>query len=77
MTPLQIEILLHYYKGAGDYRGGAFSFPAVREAIDKFSLIDGLLETVEKGPLKIITGYRITKRGEAFIERLCAVPLPS
>jgi len=36
MTPLQLQILIHYAYSAEDYRQGDFSATAVREAIDLF-----------------------------------------
>lgn len=36
MTPLQIEIVLHYYVRPTDYRDGDFTAPAVSQALDHF-----------------------------------------
>jgi hypothetical protein len=72
MTPLAIEILMHYHTRPGDYRDGDFSAPAVRELIDRFNGHDALLEA----STDIRTSYRLSKRGEVCIEALQAIPLP-
>lgn len=71
MTPLQIEILLHYYTRTGEYRDGDFSAPAVREAIVNFVTQLRLLGLVVSpgGP-----GLELTDRGLAYVERLLSVP---
>ena len=72
MTPLQIDILLHYYARANDYLDGDFSAPAVRQAIDDFKS-ENMLEraTGESGAT-----YQITERARVYIEVLLSVPLP-
>lgn len=74
MTPLEIQILLHYYACADDFRGGDFSAPAVGEAIAWFTqsdLLEPTHETQDKGP-----EFCITERGRVYVEALRAVPLP-
>lgn len=77
MTPLEIEIVLHYHTRANDYRDGDFSFPAVRETLDCFredlNLIENWPED-DKSPTN--QTYRITERGRIYAEALKAVPLP-
>ena len=80
MTPLQIEILLHYHSRADDYRNGNHSAPAVREALDWF-LKEEIIrhegftpERFQDGTLK--ARYALTSRGAAFVEYLTFVPLP-
>lgn len=70
MTPLQIEILLHYHCCPGDYRDGDFAAPAVREAIDGFRDA-GLLKDSGQGRI-----YEPTDGVRAYVDALCAVPLP-
>lgn len=70
MTPLQIEILLHYHCSPDDYRGGDFSAQAVKESIVKL-VNDRLLERIEADRT-----WELTERGRAMVEFLCAVPLP-
>lgn len=73
MTPLQIEILLHYYAISEDYREGDFSAPAVRDAIDEFRHELNLLELdASDGERE----YKLTRRGEFYIESLLKIPLP-
>ena len=76
MTPLEIDILLHYYTTPVDYRDGDFSAPAVRKAVDEF-VADGLLRPTKQksggiGPLS----YETTERAQVFLQALCALPLP-
>ncbi len=73
MTPLQIEMLLHYYSRADDYRDGDFSAPAVQEALEGFKR-DELLAADQAGPPR--TCYVITERGRVYVEALRAVPMP-
>lgn len=83
MTPLEIEILLHYHCRATDYRDGDFSAPAVKETIERFRA-DGLIAELIFQPIpKTGRGhapaprYALTERGQAMVDALCAVPLPS
>lgn len=70
MTPLQIEIMLHYHCCASDYRDGDFSAPAVRDAIDDFRA-RGLLK--ESGNKRV---YEPTEGVRLYVDALCAVPAP-
>lgn len=78
MTPLQIEILFWYRCRSVDYREGDFSAPAVRAAIDEFRDRSGLLEPWPEGekPRDWFTTYRLTARANAFLDHVCALPLP-
>ena len=78
MSPLQIKILLHYHYSPYDYRNGDFSAPAVREAIDAFRDVSGLLRW-RSGEEKLMepgATYALTERGQAYVEQICRVPLP-
>ena len=70
MTPLQINILLHYYACANDFRDGDFDAPAVREELQRF-YSEGLLAT---GTYPVM--HAITDRGRVYAEALQEVPLP-
>lgn len=74
MTPLKIEMLLHYYCRPDDYRGGDFTAPAVNEALDDF-LRDELIEHSEHQAANP-AHYVITERGRVYVEALSAVQLP-
>ena len=77
MTPLEIEILLHYYTRSNDYRDGDFSFPAVRETLDCFREDLNLIEYwPEDDNTRPDQTYRLTERGRIYAEALKAVPLP-
>lgn len=75
MTPLIIEILLHYFYSPTEYRNGDLSAPAVRDGIvwlrDEAMLIRTRAERNEYG-----STYEVTDRGRAHIENLKALPLP-
>lgn len=81
MTPLCIEILLHYNSRAADYRNGDHSAPAVKEALDAFLREDVIRhhgftpEYFGDGQLK--ARYELTSRGKAFVEYLQMIPLPT
>lgn len=75
MRPIDIEVLLHYYTRADDFRQGDFTAPAVRELIDSFREKYGLLEHTPEG-VGGRSAYRLTERGKFYIEALLAVPLP-
>lgn len=75
MTPLKIEMMLHYYTSATDYRDGDFSAPAVREAINWFRDEAGMLAANDPKAGKD-TAYSITEKGKFYVEYICSVPLP-
>ena len=72
MSPLQIEILLHYHTRMGDYRDGDFSAPAVRDALDNFRGRDEMLRACESGSRT----YRLTHRGLVYVNALMRLPMP-
>ena len=72
MTPLEIEIVLHYYCRPYDYRDGDFSAPAVREAIDRM-VSDEMLEA----DAPAFRAYQLAARGRAYVDALMALPLPA
>ena len=71
MTPLLIEMILHYHTTPGDYRDGDFSAPAVRAAID---WMRDEVQLIEHKPGK--PGYVATDRLHAYVEKLCTIDLP-
>lgn len=74
MTPLQIEILLHYWSRIDDVPN--LDAPAVREAIDQF-LVHGILEDVPEEPGRPYRKYRCNRAAmRVYVEALGAVPLP-
>ncbi len=80
MTPLEIEILMHYHCMGGDYRDGDHSAPAVKDAISRF-LDENLLTHEGFHPEYFPDGrqkarYAATDRTRAYLEALQAVPLP-
>ena len=74
ITPLCLEILLHYFWSSEDYQQGDFSALAVREAIDHFRDRTKMLEAVPD-ELRHRT-YRLTARGHAYIEHILSIPFP-
>jgi hypothetical protein len=74
MTPLQITMMLHYYAIAEPYalrQPEHADSPAVRE--QRIVLIGDDLLTREHDDVR---GYRVTERGQAYIDALMAMPLP-
>lgn len=71
MSPLMIDMLLHYYTTPTEYRDGDLSAPAVREAIEWFK---------DNGMLEVVMGksatYGVTPKAVAWIEHVCSLPLP-
>lgn len=77
MSPLQIEILLWYRARMVDYREGDFSAPAVRAAIDDFRDRSELLaKNPHAGEGGDFRTYRLTDRGDAFVDAILSLPLP-
>lgn len=80
MTPLEIEILLHYYARVADYRNGDHSAPAVKEALTKFLEAElirhegGNPEYFPNGSLK--ARYALMPRGMAYVGALLRVQMP-
>jgi hypothetical protein len=73
MTPLALEIIIHYFYSPEDYRQGDASAPAVKNTI-LFLFKYGLLEASENSPIR---KYKITGMGKFYVqEGLCKVPLP-
>jgi hypothetical protein len=75
ITPLAIEILLHYNACPGDYRDGDFSAPAVEELMTWF-VSEGLLIPLSPRGSRYGGSYQIAPRGRALVEGWCSVPLP-
>ena len=74
MTPLLIEIMLHYHCRADDYRDGDFRAPAVREGIDWLRDDAKMIEHQSGDRTNM---YRLTERGKAYVEYLQMIPLPT
>lgn len=73
MTPLDIDILLHYHCSASDYRDGDLTAPAVRDSI-AWALHEGLLECRTDSA---DATYRTTSRGDALVLAMCRMALPT
>ncbi|MFA7291889.1 MAG: hypothetical protein WC023_06530 [Rhodocyclaceae bacterium] len=69
MSPSDIEVLLHCYYSPEPHE--RLEAPAVRDAIDRF-LAAGLIAPNADAERT----WRVTKRGEAHVRQLCALPLP-
>lgn len=78
MTPLELDILLHYYSHANDWRDGDFTAPVCDETFNKF-MLQGLLTRNIGDPnsgAEPNPQYRPTDRLNAFVHLLCKTPLP-
>jgi hypothetical protein len=74
MSVLQIMMMLHYYAYVGPYSADNANWGAVRDQRRQLLEWD-MLNTVNEGQDKPLR-YRVTARGEAYIEFLKALPLP-
>lgn len=73
MTPLQIKMILHYYTIHAPYAEDDplhANSPAVMQQRNCLAS-DNLIEACNSP-----SGYRTTERGEAYVNALCAMPLP-
>lgn len=73
MTPLEIEIAIHYATKSGDYRDGDFSAKSVTSAIHWFAN-EGMIELCRVGPE--CQKYQATDKLKFFVDHLCTIPLP-
>lgn len=69
MSPYEIELALHYYYSATDYEGRGE--PIKDQTLQAF-VNDGLLSD----SVTLTPRYRPTGRLLAYVEALCAVPMP-
>ena len=76
MTPLHLEIILHYHSRVNDWRDGDFSAPVA---------ITYLMDLVDMGLLFVNPDYEVlenvvrflpTERLHVFVKHLCKLPLP-
>ena len=73
MTPLQIKMMLHHYCSPEPYACREpvhASSPAVteqRHALCEYELLEAAVSE---------SGFRVTPRGNAYVEALCSMPIP-
>lgn len=74
MTPLQLTMMLHYYAIAEPYSANDWQHANSRAVNEQRQILinDDLIEADETSG----SGFRATDRGIAFVEALCATPLP-
>lgn len=72
MSPLELQILLHYLGSAEDFHN--LHCTAQRKAISDF-LADDMLETCRDRERSDAT-YKLTPRGEFFVDFLCKLEIP-
>lgn len=87
MSPLNITILLHVYAIVADYRDCQLNddharSEAVRYTFEQFAR-DGLIEKIHSDDDWNSTGaslrsaqHKITAKGEAMVDAICAVQIP-
>lgn len=75
MTPFEIEILIHYYVSPTPHRVELENSPIWPETRAWF-LAQGLLAARTESSRYGAT-YECTKRGEAWINYICQLPLPT
>lgn len=71
LTPLQINLLLHYYAIAAPFDPQRDDAPAVRTQLTELLML-GLIDPDAGSP----SLYRVTDKGRAHVEALCSLPLP-
>ena len=78
MSPLEIQILLHYYCCLDEFPRlrGPIPPPAVKDAIAQFEAA-GLLEPVPAGSDPDAASFRTTPAGSAYVHALCNLPQPT
>lgn len=79
MTPLEIEIMLHYYCRCDDYRGGDLSAPAVKSALTNFVDNEFLEWRPAAADVRVVSdgpAYKIMERGRVYVEALKKVTWP-
>ena len=72
MTPLQIEIALHYHCCPGDYDPERLDAPAVKEALEGFVECGLLRRSTRSGQFYEGVNTPLTM----YVEALCKVQLP-
>ena len=76
MTPFELDILLHYYAICEDHPVVRNNPPIWKGTRDAF-IETGLMEVrLENDPHYQCCTYRLTERGNAYIEAVLSVPLP-
>jgi hypothetical protein len=71
LTPLEIEILLHYYYSSKDYPN--LDAPLVKEIMDNFCKAGILIEWTNRTP----RFYKNDDALELYVKTICAIPLPT
>ena len=71
MTPLHLEILMHYYTRGVDYEH--LTNETVREYL-RHHLQDGIMEQETDGTM--VRAYRVTEKGRVWIEHILNLPYP-
>ena len=74
-SPLEIEIVIHYHAFPGQYRGGDFSAPAVKEGLQKL-VKAGLLEIDDSRSEGQYDEFEKTPALAVYMDALCKVPFP-
>lgn len=87
MSPLNITILLHVYAIVADYRDCQLNVEHVRSEAVKYTFEqfarDGLIEKIHSDDdwrastrNERSSQYKITAKGEAMVDAICAVQIP-
>lgn len=73
MTPLHIQLMLHYYAVAEPYAKNDLEHATSRAVSDYTKeLLEYGLIVKDVGP----SGFKSTDRGNAYVQMLCNLPLP-
>lgn len=74
MTPLQIKMMLHYYAIAEPYAKDDPDHACSRAVFEQRGFL--IRENMIVEDCAADSGYRVSPRGEAYIDALCKMPLP-
>ncbi len=76
MSPLCLNILLHYHTSPTDYHDGDFRAPAVQDAINWLAEDAELLEINDERIAAGFPAYRLSEKGHFFVGKLCSLQVP-
>ena len=79
MSPLELDILLHYHTRGNEYADGdadVMTSQSVRQAIDRFMNVDGMLQYRVRKHLGCGATYELTERAKVYVEHILSQPLP-
>jgi hypothetical protein len=74
MTPLQIQMLLHFHGCMAPFPN--IEYPSQQDALEMFRQAEMITIRLADEGGKYPQGYALTDRGRAFVEAVCSLPFP-